>query len=42
MHWLQNLLILGLSYGLGWLSRFGQRKGIREARFDSETGKEIE
>ncbi len=40
--WLQNLLMLALGFGLGWISRFGQRKGIQEARFDSKTGKEIE
>ena len=39
--WLQNLLILALGFGLGWISRFGRRKGIQEARFDSDTGKEI-
>ena len=39
--WLQYVLILGLGFGLGWISRYGRRKGIQEARFDSKTGKEI-
>jgi len=33
---------LAIGFGLGWIARFGERKGIREARFDSKTGKEIE
>jgi hypothetical protein len=31
-----------LAMALGWISRFGRRRGISEARFDSKTGKEIE
>jgi len=31
-----------LAIALGWISRFGRRKGVNEARFDSRTGKEIE
>jgi len=33
---------LAIGFGLGWIARFGQRKSIAEARFDSKTGKEIE
>jgi hypothetical protein len=34
------MLLVG--YILGRVNDFGRRKGIREARFDSKTGKEID
>jgi hypothetical protein len=36
------ILMLLVGYILGRINSFGRRKGIHEARFDSETGKEIE
>ena len=39
--WIQSLLMLALGFGLGWITRFGMRRGIKEARFRSDTGKEI-
>jgi hypothetical protein len=33
---------VALTLILGWVAAFGRRKNISEARFDSETGKEIE
>ena len=33
---------LAIGFALGWIARYGDRKGIKEARFDSNTGEEIE
>jgi hypothetical protein len=37
-----TVIALAIGFGLGQLNLIGKRKGIREARFDSKTGKEIE
>ena len=37
----ETILMLTIGFGLGWLAHWGMRRGIGEARFDSETGKRI-
>ena len=37
----ETVATLGLGFILGWVSRFGRRKNISEARFESKTGKQI-
>jgi hypothetical protein len=34
-------LTLAIGFALGWIARWGVRKKIEEARFDSKTGKQI-
>ena len=37
----ESIGIIVLVIALGAIARFGRRKGIVEARFDSKTGKQI-
>ena len=38
---LEAVGIIVIVVALGLISRFGRRRGISEARFDSKTGKQI-
>jgi hypothetical protein len=40
-NWIVPIICILVGFVLGRISDFGRRRGITEARFDSESGKEI-